>query len=498
MPDPGLAGRAVVPVTRLAWLAVLAAACGAEVGPAGGDGPSPRGDGAAIDGVVVGGDDYARHLALIKAQPWRNHAHDDSPFAATPQDALDISDGSPLLGPREDYVRGVNGNPEPDFPTLEGGQNRTACEFSHFAYDDPLVAPGQPGVAHLHMFFGNTDVNAYSTHDTLKNSGSGTCNGQELNRTGYWAPAMFDGDGNVRIPERVVVYYKGEGLANGARNPGGGARPYVAGMANISPNPDTVAEVDSGAGGAIGEVNFKCSNNFSAYPYASGVGEIPTCSGDYWQDTYGAPYPETRTVLEMEVKFWNCFPRAAEPTDWRAWQPAGPTRGGWFYSNCSGAGGGDPADADVYPNLSYFINYVVAPGEDTSGWYLSSDVASTVAAGEPATFVGPRGGTHHADWWGGWHPDINREWIENCVNHAVDGQASGCGFGYLSDGGPDGDHPRPGRALRMRPQYDRVGDPATMKIPAADVYEALCRPLDPAHDAADPRAAAWCVPERRR
>jgi hypothetical protein len=37
---------------------------------------------------------------------------------------------------------------------------RTACQFSHMAFDDPIVYPGQPGKSHLHVFFGNTGTNA--------------------------------------------------------------------------------------------------------------------------------------------------------------------------------------------------------------------------------------------------------------------------------------------------------------------------------------------------
>ena len=38
------------------------------------------------------------------------------------------------------------------------GAFRTVCEFSHMAFDDPIVYPGQPGRSHLHVFFGNTGI----------------------------------------------------------------------------------------------------------------------------------------------------------------------------------------------------------------------------------------------------------------------------------------------------------------------------------------------------
>ncbi len=358
-----------------------------------------------------------------------------------------------------------------------------------------IFYPKTPGAAHLHMFFGNTDVNAFSTVDTLNESGSSTCNGQELNRTGYWAPAMIDGQGNVRVPERVVVYYKGEGLANGARYAeSDGAQPYQRGMAMISPAPNSVPEVDTQQGGAVGEVNYKCTSNYSGPPIATGVNAIPECSGDYWPQRYSTPYPAVRTVLEMEVKFWNCFDTTKSLTDWRSWVPSGGSRGGWFYSNCKGARGGLPAEhQEIFPNLSYFISYVVEPGENTSDWYLSSDVdASTIHTG--GELNGAPGSAHHADWWGGWHPTINQEWLDNCVNYVnPSGEASGCGEGYLSDGGVDGLNPLPGRALKYRQDYDTLGESASYKRPIQTLFTELCLPLGPGRYYTTPAAAAYCV-----
>ncbi|MGH1488605.1 MAG: FG-GAP-like repeat-containing protein [Acidimicrobiales bacterium] len=438
-------------------------------------------------------DEYADHLQLIRSQAFRNRLHDASPWRDVPQQLLDTSDSSPLFGPRSDYLGSPNGNPEPSFPVSQGGQFRVACEFSHFAYDDPLVHPNQPGKAHLHMMFGNTDVNAYSTYETLRDSGSSTCNGQELNRSGYWAPAMIDGDGNARIPERAVVYYKAAGTGQGK------TQAFLPQMTNIAPMPLSVPEVATFDGGETAEVNYKCSNNSSSYPFATGINQIPNCDGDYWFDTYGAPYPATRTVLEMEIKFWHCFDPTGAVDDWQQWKPSGPTRGSWFYGNCDGRGGqstGAPPldDKDFYPAVVYYLNYVVEAGEDTSDWFLSSDVDPATITTEPA-LLGQRGEMHHADWWGAWHPEINWEFLDGCVNYDRWPAESGCGFGYLSDGGPVGSTtPFSGRALRYRPQYDQVGDASTYKVPLATVFEELCEPLNPEHTYSNPASGALCIP----
>ena len=64
-------------------------------------------------------------------------------------------------------------------------------------------------MAHLHMFFGNTAADANSTYSSLRTTGGSTCEGGPINRTAYWVPAMFDGNGRVVAAEIIVVYYKG-------------------------------------------------------------------------------------------------------------------------------------------------------------------------------------------------------------------------------------------------------------------------------------------------
>lgn len=412
---------------------------------------------AAAAAPLAGAADYKSNLELIRRSAARNTNEDKSAWRDTPQAQIVIANH---LGPRTDYLNNPGGNPEQAFPVAEGGQFRTSCEFSHFAYDDPLVHPGKPGAAHLHMFFGNTDVNAFSTYQSLKNSGGSTCNGGELNRTGYWAPALFDAAGNVRVPERIGVYYKGYGLARGA------SQVYPEGVAMIATDLHTISY---NAGGAEGEFSYRCSDQFrgAREPAAN---TIPDCDGDRFLKEYGVtenPY----VMLEMHVKFPNCWngQDASNPANWSI-----PTRGGWFYSDCQGWA--------TFPNIEYIIQYRVNIGETTAGWFIASDV-------DPASrkITAAPGSTVHADWWGAWQPEINRTWVDNCTNYKAPGDVpSDCGHGYLSDGGPDGNNPLPGLALKLRPQYE-----GPIKTPAAALHKALC-PDGPA--IAGSAGAAYCTP----
>jgi hypothetical protein len=90
------------------------------------------------------------------------------------------------------------------------GAFRMLCNAGKLIRDDPVVYPGQPGVSHLHVVWGNQGMDAYSTYSSLRTTGTTTCgNGTyPVNRTAYWMPAMLDGAGNVVLPDLIQNYYK--------------------------------------------------------------------------------------------------------------------------------------------------------------------------------------------------------------------------------------------------------------------------------------------------
>jgi hypothetical protein len=67
--------------------------------------------------------------------------------------------------------------------------------------------PGQPGAAHLHLFFGNDAAAANSTYESLRKTGGATCYGGPMNRTAYWMPTMHNGQGKVIVPRYMEMYY---------------------------------------------------------------------------------------------------------------------------------------------------------------------------------------------------------------------------------------------------------------------------------------------------
>ncbi|MEM9217658.1 MAG: DUF1996 domain-containing protein [Cyanobacteria bacterium P01_F01_bin.150] len=84
---------------------------------------------------------------------------------------------------------------------------RIYCPPSHFAYDDPVLFPNEPGRSHLHVFIGNTEAQASSTPSSLLNNGNSSCEGGVHVRSSYWTPAVISGDQPV-IPATTWIYYK--------------------------------------------------------------------------------------------------------------------------------------------------------------------------------------------------------------------------------------------------------------------------------------------------
>jgi hypothetical protein len=70
------------------------------------------------------------------------------------------------------------------------------CSLSHSLPDDPIVAPGRPGAAHLHDFFGGREVDADATYPNVV-AGETSCSATSGDTGGYWAPALYRASSKV-------------------------------------------------------------------------------------------------------------------------------------------------------------------------------------------------------------------------------------------------------------------------------------------------------------
>lgn len=284
------------------------------------------------------------------------------------------------------YISSGHGIPESSAaePT---GDFRFICSASHYAYDDPIVYPGQSGASHLHMFFGNSTTDANSTYESLRTNGGGSCQGGPLNRSAYWAPALLDGTGNVLVPSYATVYYKGTfgGVAGIQSIPAlpRGLR-MIAGHNMASPSSSTGFNwyCESGAGSKTQTIH--------SCPAGDKIGAVlqyPQC----WD---GVNLDSANHRSHMAYLYYD--PNSGQPT-------------------C-------PSTHPVHvPEFTLGIWFPMPAGQNVSAWQLASDTMAGMTHAPGSTF--------HADWIGAWDDTIMTKWVSTCIHGLLN-----CGGGQMGDG----------------------------------------------------------------
>jgi hypothetical protein len=265
------------------------------------------------------------------------------------------------------------------------GNFRMICNFSHLGYDDPIVYPGQPGKSHLHMFFGNTSVNANSTYESLRQNGNGTCQGGPINRSGYWAPAVFNANGQVVVPDFISVYYKGSNSTTSE-------------IQKMVPLPNGLKMI-------------------AGYDMANGISN-PATTHFNW-------YCETNQVKQQTIP--NCAPgervgvNLAFPQCWDGINlDSADHRSHLAYVNYINSQPVCPATHPVHiPEFTLGIWFT--HDGNSQNWYLASD--------RMAGMTHPNGSSFHSDWLGAWDSTIRDRFMQNCINGMRD-----CAGGQLGDG----------------------------------------------------------------
>jgi hypothetical protein len=262
--------------------------------------------------------------------------------------------------------------------TPYGGAFRTECEYSHMSFNDPIVFPSQPGRSHLHVFYGNTNVSAFSTAESIANSGNSTCAGGIANRTAYWIPALIDTrTGAPIVPDNAIWYYKTFMVP---AYPPSQNRPLPTGLRMIAGNMHATGPQRMTAWSCFG---------------STGGASIPTnCKvGDY---------------VEMHVTFPSCWDGFnLDSIDHKS-----------HMSYSLGAEGCPTSHPVPVPEIRLNVRYLVQDASAPAHWRLSSD-----HAGNPA------GLSAHADWFDGWIPAVRDTWVRNCSQRMQD-----CGVNVLGDG----------------------------------------------------------------
>lgn len=278
-------------------------------------------------------------------------------------------------------------NPRDNGPSPQG-QFRLLCTVSHFATEDPVVHPGEPGAGHLHMFFGNIEADADSTGESLLSSGASTCQGGALNRSAYWLPAMVDGD-RVVMPEAITLYYK-------SHRPESVSGIFPVGLqllAGLEPGGVINREFRKGE-----RLHWGCYNGSSAIDLRDTIpgtnGTRPCPAG--WPIQATLQFPQCIAAGEVNS------PDHVSHTE--------------MLFNEGGNYGEQNRDCPAshpyrVPQISYLVRFATQLPDgtpvDVSGWRLSCDEPDDEGVIVP-------GGCLHADLISAWAETANQTWIDGC------------------------------------------------------------------------------------
>jgi len=283
-------------------------------------------------------------------------------------------------------------------PPYEEGAFRLLCNWTKMSYDDPIVYPGQPGLAHHHTFFGNTAIDAYTTPDNIRAKGNASCRGGAINLSGYWVPSVIDTATNKPlVPKYLIVYYKT------------GYWPFMGDGSQMQPMPHGLRMItgDSTAEGQ-GEGWFACMLTMPdgglTNRSGSGGSEIPTNC---------AP----TDIVRARISFQQCWDgvnldspdhksHMATPVAYNSPDSSRPFR-------CP------VTHPVVLPLVTFTVDYDIPAGSSSANFRLSSDTDRSKPAGR----------SMHGDWMNGWDTAISNLWGIKCMRERRD-----CGSANLGDG----------------------------------------------------------------
>jgi len=277
-------------------------------------------------------------------------------------------------------------------PSSDIGAFRTGCQVAKYAFDDPIVFPGQPGKSHLHTIFGNTGFDAYSTAESLATTGNSTCRGGTINRSAYWVPSMIDTRTGAPLAPMFEsnFYYK-----TGYALPPTLIKPMPAGLRIIAGDP-------------------------KGSPTAPSSAAIYACVWDggnsNWSSSIPTDCPATsNSWLIMGIDFPQCWDGVNLDSPDHKSHMANPVN-----VKANNTGNCPSTHPVAIPQIAFQVLYQVRVTGETKYWRLSSDAYD---ATKPAGFSG------HGDWFNGWKQDIVEVWVKNCDNAQKD-----CHSHLLGDG----------------------------------------------------------------
>ena len=277
-------------------------------------------------------------------------------------------------------------------PASDIGAFRTGCQLTKFAFDDPIVYPNQPGKSHLHTFFGNTGIDAYSTPTSLSTAGNSTCRGGTINRSSYWVPSMIDTrTGAPLAPMFESNFYYKTGYA-------------------LPPN--VISEVPLGLRMISGDAKGNPSAPSSAAMYSC----VWSGGNSEWSASIPTNCPGgDGSWLIMGVDFPQCWDGVNLDSPDHKSHMTNPVN-----VKANNTGNCPTTHPVALPQIAYQILYQVKITGETKYWRLSSD---NYDVSKPAGYSG------HGDYFMAWKPEIVKVWTQKCDREQKD-----CHSHLLGDG----------------------------------------------------------------
>ncbi|HEY9031590.1 MAG TPA: DUF1996 domain-containing protein [Kangiella sp.] len=337
----------------------------------------------------------------------------------------------------EDLVA-TNISPSPVAPNSWRGIFRINCDFAHSSYNDPIVFPEQKDAAHLHRFYGNTEVDENTTMESLYTQGESTCQGNQLNLSSYWVPALLapvydqitgerelddNGDPAWQVVPAVVgnddeaheVFYYSAGVDD---------------LDSIQPIPPGLRMIAGVASTRPGEEQDSTVARWHCQTWESDDASNPQ---------FSATIPECQEPdrLRMDLFFPSCWDgENLDSDDHRSHMAYPVNEGGFEGTHCP--------DSHPVPvvRVSYHYAFGVMPEfthpveKSSKGWRLAADMYEVTA--EQAG-----GLSLHGDWFNAWHPSVMEAILSNCIQAGLDCHDGNLANGYRLSGTREGTQEEP-------------------------------------------------------
>ena len=301
---------------------------------------------------------------------------------------------------------------------------RINCDFSHSSYNDPIVFPDEEGAAHLHRFYGNTLIDHTTTLESIITTGDSTCQGDELNRSAYWIPALL-------APEYDLV--TGERLLDDDGNPAWTAVPAVVGtneeahevfyysagvddLDSIQPVPVGLRMIAGNAKATLSDTQDTSIVRWHCQSWESNDANNPR-----WSATI--PECSAPDRVRLDIFFPSC---------WNGVDLDSPDHKSHMAYPIRDSDTGEMVCPSSHPvpivRPSYHYAFGVRPEvfdpvtRSSTGWRLSSDSYTVTAEAQG-------GASLHGDWFNAWHPEVMEAMLETCIQQAYD-----CHNGNLANG----------------------------------------------------------------